>query len=54
MADEEKGKTGGHSLADHLYGRDVVHAHADDTDHDHDFEPTTGRWRKIRSGGRTT
>ena len=24
-----------HTLADHLYGRDVVHVHADDSDHDH-------------------
>ena len=27
-----------HTLADHLYGRDVVHVHADDADHDHDHD----------------
>ncbi|MFZ0424465.1 MAG: ethanolamine ammonia-lyase reactivating factor EutA [Xanthobacteraceae bacterium] len=40
MADDNK-KTG-HTLADHLYGRDVVHMHADDTDHDHDIEVDDG------------
>jgi ethanolamine utilization protein EutA len=33
----EKNKTG-HTLADHLYGRDVVHRHGDDSDHDHDHD----------------
>jgi len=37
MADDDKKKTG-HSLADHLYGRDVVHRHDDDSDHDHDHD----------------
>jgi ethanolamine utilization protein EutA len=37
MADEKKDKTG-HTLADHLYGRDVVHVHSDDSDHDHDHD----------------
>jgi len=37
MADDEKKKPG-HTLADHLYGRDVVHVHADDADHDHDHD----------------
>ncbi len=34
---KEKSKTG-HTLADHLYGRDVVHRHGDDSDHDHDHD----------------
>ena len=37
MAEEEKPKAP-HSLADHLYGRDVAHVHADDADHDHDHD----------------
>jgi ethanolamine utilization protein EutA len=37
MADEEKPKAP-HTLADHLYGREVAHAHAGDADHDHDFD----------------
>ena len=37
MADDENKKTG-HTLGDHLYGRDVVHVHDDDTDHDHDHD----------------
>jgi len=37
MADDDKKKTG-HTLADHLYGRDVVHRHGDDSDHDHDHD----------------
>jgi ethanolamine utilization protein EutA len=37
MADDEKSKTE-HSLADHLYGRDVTHVHAGDADHDHDHD----------------
>ena len=36
-ADDDKKKTG-HTLADHLYGRDVVHRHDDDSDHDHDHD----------------
>ncbi len=37
MADDGNKKTG-HTLADHLYGRDVAHLHADDADHDHDHD----------------
>jgi ethanolamine utilization protein EutA len=37
MADEEKEKKS-HTLADHLYGRNVVHRHGDDSDHDHDHD----------------
>jgi ethanolamine utilization protein EutA len=37
MADKEK-KQAAHTLADHLYGRDVAHIHADDSDHDHDHD----------------
>jgi ethanolamine utilization protein EutA len=37
MADKEKDKPA-HTLADHRYGRDVVHVHADDADHDHDHD----------------
>src|SRR5499426_3426050 len=37
MADgEDKKPQGGHSLADHLYGENVVHEHDEYTDHDHD------------------
>jgi len=35
MAEEEKPKPP-HTLADHLYGREVAHVHGDDADHDHD------------------
>ena len=37
MAEDEKIKAP-HSLADHLYGRDLAHVHAGDADHDHDFD----------------
>jgi ethanolamine utilization protein EutA len=37
MAEEEKPKAA-HTLADHLYGREVAHAHGDDADHDHDHD----------------
>jgi len=37
MADEEKKQTG-HTLTDHLYGRDIAHVHTDDSDHDHDHD----------------
>jgi ethanolamine utilization protein EutA len=37
MAEEEKPKPP-HTLADHLYGREVAHLHGDDADHDHDFD----------------
>jgi ethanolamine utilization protein EutA len=37
---EEKkdAKPGPHTLADHLYGQNLVHEHDDDTDHDHDHD----------------
>ncbi len=38
MADDDDKKKAAHSLADHLYGRDVAHLHADDSDHDHDHD----------------
>jgi ethanolamine utilization protein EutA len=37
MAKEEKPKAP-HTLADHLYGREVAHMHASDADHDHDHD----------------
>lgn len=37
MAEQEKPKPP-HTLADHLYGREVAHVHADDADHDHDHD----------------
>jgi ethanolamine utilization protein EutA len=33
---ENKAKAGGHSVADHAYGKDLVHEHTGDEDHDHD------------------
>jgi ethanolamine utilization protein EutA len=44
MAGEEDKKPGTHTLADHLYGRDVVHQHDEfsDHDHDHDFDGDDG------------
>jgi ethanolamine utilization protein EutA len=38
MADDEFGKKGAHTLADHLYGQNFVHEHGDDADHDHDHD----------------
>src|ERR1700676_5589258 len=38
MSDPEDKKTGGHTLADHLYGQDNVHEHGEDSDHDHDHD----------------
>jgi ethanolamine utilization protein EutA len=35
-ADEPKKPTG-HTVADHLYGQDLMHEHEDDSDHDHDW-----------------
>jgi ethanolamine utilization protein EutA len=35
-ADDEK-KTGGHTLADHIYGQDLTHIHEGGADHDHDW-----------------
>jgi ethanolamine utilization protein EutA len=37
MAEEEKPKAP-HTLADHLYGREVAHVHGDNADHDHDHD----------------
>ena len=37
MAEEEKPKPP-HTLADHLYGREVAHVHGEDADHDHDHD----------------
>jgi ethanolamine utilization protein EutA (predicted chaperonin) len=37
MAEQKKPKAP-HTLADHLYGREVAHAHGDDADHDHDHD----------------
>src|SRR6516165_8388389 len=37
MAEEEKPKLT-HTLADHLYGREVAHVHGEDADHDHDHD----------------
>ena len=37
MAEEEKPKAP-HTLADHLYGREVAHVHGEDADHDHDHD----------------
>jgi len=37
MAEEEKPKPT-HTLADHLYGREVAHVHGEDADHDHDHD----------------
>src|SRR5439155_12822046 len=36
MAEAEDKKPGGHNLADHLLGENVVHKHDEYTDHDHD------------------
>jgi ethanolamine utilization protein EutA len=36
MADDQNDKKQGHSLSDHLLGRDFVHEHDGDADHDHD------------------
>lgn len=38
----DDGKKAAHTLADHLYGRDVAHMHAGDSDHDHDFDSDDG------------
>src|SRR5713226_3388600 len=37
MTEDEKNKLP-HTLADHLYGRDIAHMHASDADHDHDHD----------------
>src|ERR1700689_2175324 len=38
MSDPEEKKPGGHTLADHLYGQNIVHEHDEDSDHDHDHD----------------
>src|SRR5579864_6255959 len=41
MSDPEEKKdkkTGAHTLADHLYGQNIVHQHDGDSDHDHDHD----------------
>src|ERR1700722_15302048 len=38
MSDPAEKKTGGHTLADHLYGQNIVHEHGEDSDHDHDHD----------------
>src|SRR6202045_1025336 len=38
MSDPEEKKTGAHTLADHLYGQNIVHEHGEDSDHDHDHD----------------
>ena len=34
--DEKETKARGHSVADHAYGKELVHEHTGDEDHDHD------------------
>jgi ethanolamine utilization protein EutA len=36
--DPAEKKTGAHTLADHLYGQNIVHEHDEDSDHDHDHD----------------
>ena len=36
-ADDPKKPAAGHTLADHLYGQDLMHEHGEDSDHDHDW-----------------
>ncbi len=38
MSDPEDKKKDGHTLADHLYGQNIVHVHDEDSDHDHDHD----------------
>jgi ethanolamine utilization protein EutA len=38
MSDPEDKKKEGHTLADHLYGQNIVHEHGEDSDHDHDHD----------------
>jgi ethanolamine utilization protein EutA len=38
MSDPEDKKKEGHTLADHLYGQNIVHVHGEDSDHDHDHD----------------
>src|SRR6201996_4697377 len=37
MSDQEEKKKG-HTLADHLYGQNIVHEHDEYSDHDHDHD----------------
>src|SRR6478672_10838412 len=37
MPSDESKKPAGHTVADHLYGQDLMHVHDDDSDHDHDW-----------------
>ena len=36
-ADDDVKRPSGHTLADHLYGQDLMHVHEGDADHDHDW-----------------
>ena len=36
--DKNEKKPGGHTLADHGYGQNLVHVHDEDSDHDHDHD----------------
>ncbi len=36
--EKKEQKPGSHTLADHLYGENIVHRHAEDADHDHDHD----------------
>jgi ethanolamine utilization protein EutA len=38
MSEPDDKKTGSHTLADHLYGQNIVHEHDEDSDHDHDHD----------------
>src|SRR6202046_4925068 len=38
MSDPEDQKNNSHSLADHLFGQNIVHQHDGDSDHDHDHD----------------
>jgi ethanolamine utilization protein EutA len=38
MSDPDDEKKGSHTLADHLYGQNIVHEHDEDSDHDHDHD----------------
>ena len=38
MSDSEDQKNNSHSLADHLFGQNIVHRHDGDSDHDHDHD----------------
>src|SRR5690349_16922497 len=38
MSDAEEKKPTGHTLADHVYGQNLVHQHGEDSDHDHDHD----------------